>query len=75
MTADDYKLAEWVLTGQAQSEGLMDSEKIRWQLYRDDSGVWKSEVNESPENFKKARSILLISPKIIRPRSIYSAAA
>ncbi|VDN50022.1 unnamed protein product, partial [Gongylonema pulchrum] len=42
LTANDCKIAEWVLIKQAQSEGISDREKTKWQLYCTENGVWKS---------------------------------
>uniref|UniRef100_A0A1I7VEH2 Integrase catalytic domain-containing protein n=1 Tax=Loa loa TaxID=7209 RepID=A0A1I7VEH2_LOALO len=56
-TAEDYKLSEWLLIRQAQSEGVNDDEINKWNLfYTEDDKLWRSasrlENSELPETSK-----------------------
>lgn len=66
MTADDYNLAEWVLIKRAEREGLVDSEKIKWQLYRNYSGDWRSVSCLENSELQESTGHLFIFPEIIR---------
>uniref|UniRef100_A0AAF5Q730 Integrase catalytic domain-containing protein n=1 Tax=Wuchereria bancrofti TaxID=6293 RepID=A0AAF5Q730_WUCBA len=42
-TAEDYRLSEWLLIRQAQSEGVNDDEINKWNLfYTEDDKLWRS---------------------------------
>uniref|UniRef100_A0A1I7VKQ3 Integrase catalytic domain-containing protein n=1 Tax=Loa loa TaxID=7209 RepID=A0A1I7VKQ3_LOALO len=54
---EDYKLSEWLLIRQAQSEGVNDDEINKWNLfYTEDDKLWRSasrlENSELPETSK-----------------------
>uniref|UniRef100_A8QAW8 Integrase core domain containing protein n=1 Tax=Brugia malayi TaxID=6279 RepID=A8QAW8_BRUMA len=56
-TAEDYKVSEWLLIRQAQSEGISDDEINKWNLFHtEDDKLWRSTsrlVNsELPETSK-----------------------
>uniref|UniRef100_A0AAF5Q7K6 DUF5641 domain-containing protein n=1 Tax=Wuchereria bancrofti TaxID=6293 RepID=A0AAF5Q7K6_WUCBA len=56
-TTEDYRLSEWLLIGQAQSEGVNDGEINKWNLlYTENDKLWRStsrlQNSELPETSK-----------------------
>ncbi|VDN04196.1 unnamed protein product, partial [Onchocerca ochengi] len=43
LTSEDFKLAEWVVIKQAQTERINEEEKEKWNLYYDDQKLWRSQ--------------------------------